>query len=173
MKAAQALSEITRLDRLIATLMQAVIENAGAETGALVLLEADQLTVVAQCGGSRQCDLEEIAVADCETIPVSVIRSVGRTQETLVLNDAVIEPSFLTDPYIQHQQTRSLLCMPILNQNESIGILYLENNLSTGVFTSDRLQALKPLIDRAAISLENARLYEQLADYTETLERNC
>ncbi|WP_256091090.1 PAS domain S-box protein [Nostoc sp. KVJ20] len=61
--------------------------------------------------------------------------------------------------------------MPILKQNQLIGILYLENNLSTGVFTSDRLQVLKLLIAQVAISLENARLYERLSDYSETLER--
>ncbi|WP_413168126.1 PAS domain S-box protein [Capilliphycus salinus ALCB114379] len=159
------------LNQLIATLMQVVIENAGAETGALVLLEEDQLTVMAQCSGSRQCDLEKLAVAECATIPVSVIHSVERTSETLVFDDAVSEASFSTDPYIQHQQTRSLLCMPILQQSQLIGILYLENNLSTGVFTSDRLQVLKLLMATAAISLENARLYKQLADYAETLER--
>jgi PAS domain S-box-containing protein len=171
MKAAQALSEIIHLDRLIATLMQGAIENAGAERGALILLEDDRLTVSAQCSGSKQCDLEKLAVADCAKIPISVIHSVERTQETLVLDDAVSESSFSTDPYIQHQQTRSLLCLPILKQSQMIGILYLENNLSTGVFTRDRLQVLKLLMAQAAISLENARLYEQLADYTETLER--
>lgn len=171
MKAAQAISEMIHLDRLTATLMQVVIENAGAETGALVLLEDDRLTVVAQCSGSRQCNLEKIAVAGCATIPVSVIHSVERTQETLVFDDAVSKLSFSTDPYIQHQQTRSLLCMPILKQNQLIGILYLENNLSTGVFTSDRVQVLKLLIAQAAISLENTRLYERLSDYSETLER--
>ena len=171
MKAAQALLETIHLDRLVATLMQVAIENVGAETGALVLLEADRFTVMAQCSGSRQCNLEKLAVTDCATIPVSVIHSVERTQETLVLDDAVSEPPFSTDPYIQKQQTRSLLCMPILQQSQLIGILYLENNLSTGVFTNDRLQVLKLLIAQAAISLENAQLYEQLADYAETLER--
>ncbi|MBD2214262.1 PAS domain S-box protein [Nostoc linckia FACHB-104] len=159
------------LDQLTATLMQVVIENAGAETGALVLLEDDRLTVVAQCSGSKQCNLEKIAVASCATIPVSVIQSVERTSETLVFDNAISEPSFLTDRYIQNQQTRSLLCMPILKQNQLMGILYLENNFSTGVFTSDRLQVLKLLIAQAAISLENARLYERLSDYSETLER--
>ena len=159
------------LDQLIATLMQMVIENAGAETGALVLIEENQLTVVAQCSGSRQCNLKKAPVADCATIPLSVIHSVKRTQETLVLNDAVSESSFSTDPYLQHQQTRSLLCMPMLKQSQLVGILYLENNLSTGVFTRDRLQVLKLLMAQAAISLENARLYEQLIDYAETLER--
>ncbi|HEY9766963.1 MAG TPA: PAS domain S-box protein [Coleofasciculaceae cyanobacterium] len=172
MKAAQALSEMIHFDRLIATLMQVVIENAGAETGALILLEDGQLTVVAQCSGSRHCDLEKIAVAGCAAIPVSVIYTVERTQETVVFDDAVSEPSFLTDPYIQNQQTRSLLCMPILKQSQLIGVLYLENNLSTGVFASDRLEVLKLLIAQAAISLENTRLYEQLADHAETLERN-
>jgi PAS domain S-box-containing protein len=171
MKAAQALSEIIHLDQLIATLMQVVIESAGAETGALVLLEDDRLIVVAQCSGSRECDLEKLAVADCATIPVSVIHLVERTQETLVFEDAVSESSFSTDLYIQHHQTRSLLCMPILKQSQLIGILYLENNLSSAVFTSDRLQVLKLLMAQAAISLENARLYAQLADYAETLER--
>ncbi|MBW4594472.1 MAG: AAA family ATPase [Brasilonema angustatum HA4187-MV1] len=171
MKAAQALSEMIHLDQLMATLMQVVIENAGAETGALILSEDDQLTVVAQCSGSRQYHLEKVTIADCSTISVSVIHSVERTQDTLVLDDAVNEPSFLNDPYIQHKQTRSLLCMPILKQSQLIGVLYLENNLSTGVFSSDRLQVLKLLIAQAAISLENARLYERLADYAETLER--
>jgi two-component system, NarL family, sensor kinase len=173
MKAAQAPSETIHLDRLIATLMQVAIENAGAETGALVLVEDDRLSVVAQCSGSRPCNLEKLAAADCATIPVSVIHSVERTQDTLVFDDAVSESPFSTDPYIQHHQTRSLLCMPFLQQSQLIGILYLESNLSTGVFTNDRLQVLKLLIAQAAISLENARLYEQLADYTETLERKA
>ncbi|WP_425430808.1 PAS domain S-box protein [Chamaesiphon polymorphus] len=158
-------------DRLIAMLMQVAIETAGAETGTLILLEDDRLIVVAQCSGSRQCDLEKIALVDCATIPVSVIHSVARTSETLVFDDAVSKSPFSTDPYIQHQQTRSLLCLPILMQSQTIGILYLEHDLSTGVFTHDRLQALKLSIAQAAISLENARLYEQLTNYTETLER--
>ncbi|MEB3212907.1 MAG: GAF domain-containing protein, partial [Leptolyngbyaceae bacterium] len=159
------------LDQLIATLMHLVMENSGAETSALVLLEEDQLAVVAQCSRNKPCNLEKVAVADCATIPVSVIHSVERTQETLVFDDAVSEPSFSTDPYIQRYQTRSLLCLPMLNQSQLIGILYLENNLSPGVFTRDRLQVLELLMAQAGISLENARLCEQLADYAETLER--
>jgi PAS domain S-box-containing protein len=170
MKAAQALSEIIHLDQLIATLMQVVIESAGAEKGTLILFEADQLVVVAQSDSSGQCNLQRVSVDDCATIPASVIHSIERTQETLVLDDAIAGASFLTDSYIQTQQTRSLLCIPILKQSQLIGILYLENNLSTGAFTSDRVEVLKLLTTQAAISLENARLYERLEDYSETLE---
>jgi predicted ATPase/signal transduction histidine kinase/tRNA A-37 threonylcarbamoyl transferase component Bud32 len=170
MKAAQALSEEIQLDRLISTLMQVAIENAGAQKGSLMLLENEQLSIVAQCVGTKHCNLHPIPIANCPDIPIAIIQYVERTQEPLVLDDASIEPTFAADIYIQQQQPRSLLCIPILKQSKSIGILYLENNLSTGVFTNDRLEVLKLLIGQAAISLENARLYERLEDYSETLE---
>ena len=169
MKAAQALSEEIRLDRLIASLMQVVIENAGAEQGALILQE-ETLVVAAQCIGNQSCNLQPIALTECLSIPATVIHYVERTSETLVLEDALVHPTFATDPYIQQHQCRSLLCTPIIHQSKLIGILYLENNLSAGAFTSDRLEVLKLLTAQAAISLENARLYERLEDYSETLE---
>jgi PAS domain S-box-containing protein len=170
MKAAGALSEEIHLDRLISTLMQVAIENAGAEKGSLLLLEDEQLSIVAQCVGTKHCNLETIPIANCPDLPLTIIQYVERTQEPLVLDNAAIEPTFAADIYIQQQQPRSLLCIPIIKQSKSIGILYLENNLSTGAFTSDRLEVLKMLISQAAISLENARLYERLEDYSETLE---
>ncbi|MEG3850088.1 AAA family ATPase, partial [Microcoleus sp. herbarium13] len=170
MKAAGALSEEIHLDRLISTLMQVAIENAGAEKGSLLLLENEQLSIVAQCVGTKHCNLQTIPIANCSDLPIAIIQYVERTQETLVFDNAAIEPTFAADSYIQQQQPRSLLCIPILKQSKSIGILYLENNLSAGAFTSDRLEVLKMLISQAAISLENARLYERLEDYSETLE---
>src|SRR5260370_6886862 len=52
--------------------------------------------------------------------------------------------------------------MPIIRQAEVVGILYLENNLTTHAFTSDRVTVLNLLASQAAISLENARLYADL-----------
>ena len=55
---------------------------------------------------------------------------------------------------------------PIASQNRCCArrssILYLENNLTTGAFTADRLEVLKLLSSQAAIALENARLYANL-----------
>jgi PAS domain S-box-containing protein len=61
---------------------------------------------------------------------------------------------------VQHQP-KSMLCTPILQQGKLVAILYLENNVTVGAFTSDRVQLLNFLCTQAAISLENARLYEQ------------
>jgi transcriptional regulator with GAF, ATPase, and Fis domain len=172
LKAAQALSESINLDQLITTLMQVVIENAGAEKGVLLLkdeLKDEQLGVVAQRDSNGYCDLTKMSVGDCPHIPATLIHAIERTQETLLLNNATAESTFGTDPYIQSVQPRSLLCMPIIHQGHLFGILYLENNLSVTAFTRDRLEVLSLLIAQAATSLEKARLSERLERYSETL----
>ena len=71
---------------------------------------------------------------------------------------------FLPIPTSLSSHARSILCLPLINQGKLIGILYLENNLTPSVFTPDRVAVLKVLASQAAISLENSRLYRDLAD---------
>ncbi|MEM9007443.1 MAG: ATP-binding protein [Cyanobacteria bacterium P01_F01_bin.86] len=114
--------------------------------------------------------LESIPMESSAAVPISVVNYVSRTQTPLVLENATNEVIFTADPYILQHQLKSVLCYPILSHNDLIGILYLENNLATGVFTQTRLKVLKLLMTQAAISLENAQLYEQLREYSHTLE---
>jgi His Kinase A (phosphoacceptor) domain./GAF domain. len=71
------------------------------------------------------------------------------------------EGEFQNTPEVQALKLRSLLCLPIIKQNELIGLLYLENRLSAGVFTAEKTDMTELLTAQAAISLENARLLEQ------------
>jgi len=87
-----------------------------------------------------------------------------RTHETVILDDASLQNAFSTDPYIVHDRVRSIPCLPLISQGKLAGILYLENNLAPNVFTPDRVTVLKVLVSQAAISLENSRLYHDLAD---------
>jgi predicted ATPase/GAF domain-containing protein len=172
MKASQALSGEIVLSSLLTKLMQIVLENAGAEKGFLLLEKAGELFVEAFGG----VDADEIAVrrsiplgrletSDRLFLPLSAIDYVARTQESVVLHDATTEEIFATDPYIVDRQPRSILCTPILHQGRLTGILYLENNLTTGAFTPDRLEILQLLSAQAAISIENARLYNDLYQF--------
>jgi predicted ATPase/signal transduction histidine kinase/tRNA A-37 threonylcarbamoyl transferase component Bud32 len=185
MKAGLALSGEIQLDKLLSTLMQVMIENAGAQKGCLILCQGDCLAIEAQAVCSKSdtqaleitC-LQSIPVHSSHEIPVSVIKYVWRTWETLVFDDATAEKTFAADPYIIVCQPKSVLCTPLCNQGKLIGILYLENNLILGAFTHDRLKVLNLLATQAAISLENAMLYynlavanERLEDYSRTLEQ--
>ncbi|MEK0189392.1 GAF domain-containing protein, partial [Microcoleus anatoxicus] len=133
---------------------------------------------VVEAAGEVDGDMRVLSGAGLDyAYPRSLINFVDRTQEDVVLNDARSEAIFNNDPYILERQPKSLLCAPIVYQGKLTAILYLENNLTTGAFTADRLEVLKLLSSQAAIALENARLYanleianQQLAESNLTLE---
>lgn len=161
-KASQTISGEIVPDKLLAKLMNLVMENAGAQRGCLILEQAGQWAIEAE----SQVDEPEIAVlqslpVQTYPLPVSIVNYVIRTKENVVLNDAT-EGSFANDPYVAAKRPKSILCAPLLNQGKLTGVLYLENNLTTAAFTPDRLEVLTLLSSQAAISLENAFLYANL-----------
>ncbi len=171
MKASQALSSEMVFDKLLAKLMQIVIESAGAEVGFLILEDSGKLFIKAS-GSIGQDEItvqEPIPVESSKKLPISIINYVYRTQQYVVLNNATREGVFTTDSYVINHQPKSILSTPIVNQGKVIGILYLENNLTVGAFTAQRLEVLQLLSSQAAISIENARLYNDLEEYNLTL----
>ena len=178
-KASQALSCEIDLAKLLNKLIKIAIENAGAQTGLLILEQNGQLLI--EAAGAIDKDevvvRQSIPVETSDMVPLSAINYVARTKENVVLNNANTEGIFTTDPYITSKQSKSILCTPIVNQGKFIGLLYLENNLTAGAFTPERLEVLNILSSQIAISLENALLLEnltlakqQLEDYSHTLE---
>jgi predicted ATPase/serine phosphatase RsbU (regulator of sigma subunit)/tRNA A-37 threonylcarbamoyl transferase component Bud32 len=165
-KASQAIGSEIVLEQLLQKLMKIIIENAGAQVGYLIGKERDRLYI--EASGLVDSDevtvLQSIPIASSQSVSSTIINYVARTQESVILNDASSEGNFTQDPYIIQNQPKSILCFPLINQGQLSGIVYLENNLSTGAFTSDRLAVLKILSSQAAISIDNARLYQNLED---------
>jgi predicted ATPase/serine phosphatase RsbU (regulator of sigma subunit)/tRNA A-37 threonylcarbamoyl transferase component Bud32 len=165
-KASQAISGEIVLEKLLKTLMTLLLQNTGAQVGYLILAHQDQLLIEAQgaIDSEQVAVIESIPVAASSSIPQSIIQYVARTADIVVLKNASEAGNFANDPYIRQHQTKSVLCVPLLNQGKLISIVYLENNLSRGVFTPDRIEVIKVLSAQAAISIENARLYQTLED---------
>jgi len=172
MKAGQAISGEIQLTKLLATLMQVVMENGGAQTGALILPEGENLMLAVHCVSSQACKISSPTVVSPTEVSLSLLNYVQRTTETVVISDASQETTWAGDPYIIEHQPKSVLCTPIIRQGKTLGILYLENNLVTGAFTRDRVEVLQLLCAQAAISLENARLYQQSQNYAHKLEKS-
>jgi len=155
--------------------MAVVMENAGASKCALILSEGDNLDLTVTAVGSSSneapiCTFPSIHLESSYDVPVTLINYIKRTLEIFVIYDAKTVDFLVSDRYIQTQQPKSLLCIPIINQGKLLGILYLENNLTTQAFTRDRVEILKLLTTQAAISLENAILYKNLAQANQSLE---
>ncbi len=166
MKASQAISREIELKQLLRLLMQTLIENAGAQTGYLILENSGEWSIEAACElntDENACAAQVLpSIPIAEQLPESIIQYVIRTLKPVTLNDATREGAFINEPYIQQNQPQSVSCLPLLNQAKLVGILYLENRLATGVFTPERSQVLQLLSTQAAIAIENANLYSEL-----------
>jgi class 3 adenylate cyclase len=79
-----------------------------------------------------------------------------------VLNNASQEGNYTHEQYILENKSKSVLCAPLISRGKLVSIIYLENSLTTGAFTKDRLKVLELLTSQAAISIENAFHYENL-----------
>ncbi len=164
LKSSQAISGEISLDRLLRALMKIVIENAGAQKGFLILVKNDQLFIEAEGRVDREgaTVLQSMPVDASKELSPAIVHYVMRTRERVVLSDAANTGIFTSDPYVLNNQPKSILCIPIIRQSDLAGILYLENNLVADAFTAERLEILNLISSQAAISLENARLYEEL-----------
>jgi PAS domain S-box-containing protein len=173
LKAAQAVSGEIVLGELIKTLLRIAVEHAGAERGLLILFPNDEPQIVAEATAGRgrvEVMLRRNSVSPNE-LPESVLHYVIRTQESVILDDALAHNQFSASEYLRHKRIRSVLCLPLAKQAKLIGALYLENNLASHVFTPARTSVLKLLASQAAISLENARLYSDLQEREARIRR--
>ncbi|CAN7602735.1 AAA family ATPase [Pararhizobium sp. LjRoot255] len=172
-KVSQAISGEIILEKLIDTVLRTAIEQAGAERGLLILSRVGESRIAAEA--TTPGDAVVVQVRDefvtAIALPESVLHYVLRTNESVVLGDAMAQNPFSADPYIFTHHARSILCMPLLNQGQLTGVLYLENNLAPRVFAPTRIAVLKLLASQAAISLENTRLYRDLAEREAKIRR--
>ncbi|MEC4816653.1 MAG: AAA family ATPase [Scytonema sp. PMC 1069.18] len=173
LKASQTLSSEIELEKLVSTLLHVALENAGGDKCVLLLSENGHLLVQAIASIDNTATLfHPQPMEESLEVPFSPINTVKRSLQPLVIVDATVQTRFTNDPYIQQHQPRSILCSPILHQGKLLGILYLENNHSIGAFTDERVDILNLLCTQAAISLENARLYQKSLHYSQQLERS-
>ncbi|WP_334407786.1 trifunctional serine/threonine-protein kinase/ATP-binding protein/sensor histidine kinase [Bradyrhizobium sp. AZCC 2289] len=166
LKAAQAVSGEILLGKLIETLLRIAVEHAGAERGLLILFPGDEPRIAAEATTGRgqvEVTLRQMPVSPRE-LPESVLHYLIRTRQSVILDDALAQNPFSADEYICEKHARSVLCMPLVKQSKLTGVLYLENNLASHVFTPARISVLELLASQAAISLENARLYNDLQE---------
>jgi signal transduction histidine kinase/serine/threonine protein kinase len=163
-KSALALSAEVDLNRLMQKIMSVVLESSGAQHGYLLIKEADELVIATESHAGKRHIVNRRHLnlnQNRSNISRAIVNYVLRTRKKVLLHDAMAEGEFQNTPEVQALKLRSLLCLPIIKQNELIGLLYLENRLSAGVFTAEKTDMTELLTAQAAISLENARLLEQ------------
>ena len=96
-----------------------------------------------------------------------IVGAAATLKEPVVVPDVTVDPRYL----MVNPETRSELAIPMIHKGKVIGVLDLESP-QPNYFTEDHVQTLTILAGNLAVSLENARLYEQVARDEARLERD-
>ena len=170
-RAANAISGKIVVKDVAAEVIKASVMNAGATRGLLLLAQGDQLIIQEETAGNGPTETSQpLRFTGSGKAPERLVNYVARTRESVVLDDATRDETFGADPFIAERRPLSVLCMPLLDRGELIGLLYAENDLTRAAFTADRVHTLQLLASQAAISLENARLYQEIRSHANALE---
>lgn len=164
MKASQAISKEIVLERLLKTLLNISMENAGAESGCIILRKSDHWFIRSSkfTNSENGDEAIEIPLHESNRVPESLVQYIQNTNQSLVLANISNDPRFTSDPVVEKHQLKSVLCLPMLNKGKLEGVLYLENNSQESVFTESRVRFLELLSGQIAVSMENAQLVENL-----------
>ncbi|THB66693.1 MAG: diguanylate cyclase [Gammaproteobacteria bacterium] len=165
-RASQAISGEMDLEKLLKTMTKIIMENAGAEKVFVLIQRKDKLLIEASSNirDDQLTVLESVDFNNCEHLSKGIVNYVYRTGKSVVLPDENDDELFVGDDYIKSSAPKSLLCIPMRHMNQTTGVLYLENNVASNVFTEQRIDTLKILMSQAAITIQNAMAFEHLED---------
>jgi class 3 adenylate cyclase/GAF domain-containing protein len=179
LKSSRAISGEIVLDRLIQTTMGIVVENAGAQRGLFILkresgwqVEAEIDVGAAQAAAPPPAPLPlGEANRDRPRLALGIVNYVLNSGRAVVLGDAAREGEFQSDEYVRTRRPKSILCTATRFRGTVGGIIYLENNDATQVFTEERVEVIDVLTSQIAVSLENALLFKAKEDVIAAYER--
>ncbi|MBC9073346.1 response regulator [Thauera sp. CAU 1555] len=174
-EASHLLAGEIQLGELKRKMMHLAISNAGADSGFLILDEEGTLVVAARASAETG-DFSELQALPLNgeeasaSLPIarSVVNFAARSGRAVVVENAVEDERFAHDSHVLNRQPRSILCIPLIHQGVLSGLLYLENNLASGAFTTDHLHVLEMLSSQMAIAVENARIHDRLDQLVQT-----
>lgn len=172
LKVSQVMSSEIVYDELLAKMISILIENSGATKATIINYSKDGALVIASSSTSDDFTLGIYdSIDEYNDIPKSLINYIYNTKKVIRINEADEDELFCSDQYIKNNQLKSVMCFPLINKSELLGIIYLENKLTKGVFLKEHMQFISLLSTQITVSLENATLYRHLEMLVENRTR--
>lgn len=158
------MADLIHGDPDIQSILEATLEIAGAQHGDLIREKNGQWQTIAHAEIDADSKAREPSkIGARKTVSSAIVDHVARTREPLVLHDAAREGPFIDDTTIKQNQSKSILCIPLLYQDRVNGIVCLENSNEIGAFTPDRIKLVNLFLSQTALALEHAQLHANLA----------
>lgn len=160
------ISESIDMNSIVVKLIKAVMRTSGADYCVHVTVDDDGELYVDSVGMNNGMSYlnHEPLFSRTDVAPINVVQQVINTGSSVVRSTDVkrFDAIYGRDPYFQKRRAQSVLCMPVQNQIKITGALYLEHKSKFAAFTLARVELIGLLCTQAAVSIEKARLYEQM-----------
>jgi len=165
-KAFQAISKEISYRGLAKALLQAALGYSGAVRGAVLLSEGDELLAKADASFPRErakVFASHPPVGEFR-LPADLSERVLTRQETIIRDDSWKGSALFDAADCPPEPDIALLCLPLIHQERTIGVLYLESEREQETFTPRCVSVMSMLASQAAVSFESARLFEALRE---------
>jgi len=154
------------LDELLARVVDAVVQIAGADRGFLMLMRDDGKLhfEIARSRDEATLPPEEFQIS------WGIAEEAAHRRETVWVPDAVGSSLFQDRKSVRELSLRTVVALPILNTGRVLGVLYVDSHSIAHEFTPEDIAILEGFAAQVAVALENARAHEQLKDSKNRLE---
>jgi sigma-B regulation protein RsbU (phosphoserine phosphatase) len=146
------------LDQVLEQVMESVISMTGAERAYLMLRDPDTNELLIH--KARNWDNQVVPEQD-RAFSRSVINSALEKAEPIILLNAQNDARFGTVESVIAQGLISIMCIPLLLDDRTVGVLYAEHRIRQAIFSADMIPLLAAFGTQAAIAIEKARLHEE------------
>ncbi|MCG6916532.1 MAG: HD domain-containing protein [Deltaproteobacteria bacterium] len=154
------------LDMVLEKILEEIFLILGPERGAVLALNEDtgELDIVcskAKAGGNG---------LETSLLSRSILNKVLEDSVGILVDDATTDDRFSLSESVSLDKIRSALCVPLIRQNEVIGVIYLDASSQVKAFTESDLELLISIAGPASIQIQNALYLGQLKrSYRDTI----
>ena len=165
-KAAQSFYVETDHALMLEKLLQATLENAGAQRGVIVLAMKDHShrLVLAGSASDQSTIIVDEPLAGNVSLPAKFVAYAMRIGRSVVSADLAAQTDFADDPFLVAHPVKSAMAVIMKYRNQVVGSIYLEHGALAGAFTDSHLVMEDLLATLAAVAIKNAELYRNLED---------
>ncbi len=157
----QAIGSSLDLAEVLNEVMDQIIRLTEAERAFLMLVDPE--TGELEFRAARNMDRETITASSFE-ISRSIVKQVATSGEPIVTTNAQMDPRFKAQESVIGYNLRSILCAPLRAHGRVTGVIYADNRIRAGLFSDRDRDLLTTFAGQAAVRIENARLFERIAD---------
>jgi signal transduction histidine kinase len=154
----QMLNTSYDVDEVLQHVMDVVINTLGAQRGFVMLNRGDEEPVVAVASNFDNAEIQ----ADDFLYSRTLVRQVLKTGEAVLSQDVKADQELSANRSLSLIGTRSILCVPMETRAQRLGVIYIDSQISSGIFVRTDLDLLRIIADLAAAAIERARYFSHL-----------